>query len=254
MASSTRVTITVAWTDISGTGRTDHANLADPPAGSVGMSPHRRRALRDERGFTLVEIIVTMTLALVVLFAILGASEIFGTSVTTVEQRGRRAGQRPHDHSQHGRHAAPGSLRAGPDHPGPRLVDAVAQRPRDRGVRHDAAGTGDRAGLGALLRGRPAARSPRSSWASASATPIWRRAPARRPTRPTGGRHAVVLDRTLQGPAQLFDFSSSSCTGSPLPARRPDVQAVGIRARRRHQPRDGRNLQQRRARRRVISQ
>ena len=42
--------------------------------------------MADERGFTLIELLVTVSVSIVVLFAILGASEIFARSAAVTDK------------------------------------------------------------------------------------------------------------------------------------------------------------------------
>ena len=192
------------------------------------MSPRHRRALRDERGFTMVEILVTMAVAIVVLFAILGASEIFGTSVSTIDsaagaQDSARTTVRTMVATMRQARFAPGQTSPIPAAWSPSRSDLTfaAHIPTTSGtgtqpgwVHYCTITSGTQSSLVMGVRSGDAYQAPGAC----------------SPTDTTNGwTHSLVLDRTLQDPGKLFDFSSSSCTGSACLPTGPAVQSVGIR-------------------------
>ncbi|MDP1846894.1 MAG: prepilin-type N-terminal cleavage/methylation domain-containing protein [Solirubrobacteraceae bacterium] len=192
------------------------------------MSPHRHQPLRDERGFTLVEVLVTMSVALVVLFAILGAADIFGKSVTTVSnaagaQDSARTTVRSMVATLRQARFAPGQTSPVPAAWTPSrssltiaaYVPAASGTGTERGwVRYCTVTSGTQSSLIMGVRAGDAYLAP----GACSATDTT-----------NGWTHAVLLDRTLQNPGQLFDFSASTCAVSPCLPAGPAVQSVGIR-------------------------
>ena len=191
------------------------------------MSAHRHLALRDERGFTLIEVMVTMGLALVVLFAILGASEIFGRSARTIDratdaQDSARAVMRSMVATTRQARFAPSQTSPVPSAWSPSRSDLTfaAYVPAADGtivagwVRYCAATSGTQSSLIAGVRIGDVHAAP----GPCSATDTT-----------NGWQHSVMLDRTLQSPTQLFDFTSSACTGATCLPAGPDIRAVGIR-------------------------
>lgn len=192
------------------------------------MSPHIRRALRDDRGFTLIEVMVTVTLSLVVLFAILGASEIFGKSATTIDrstgaQDSARTTMRTMVATMRQARFAPSQTSPVPSTWAPSRSDLTfaAYVPSTDGtttvagwVRYCAVTTGTQSSLIAGARIGDAYMAP----GPCSATDTT-----------NGWSHATMLNGTLQGPAQLFDFTSAACTGAACLPAGPEVRAVGIR-------------------------
>lgn len=190
------------------------------------MSPRHCRALRDERGFTLVEILVTMTLAMIVLFAILSASELFGKSATTIStateaQDAARTNVRSMVASLRQARFAPGQTSPIPAAWTPSRSDLTiaAYVPTAAGgtaagwMRYCAATSGTQSSLVAGVRVGDAYQAPGTCSATDTSN---------------GWTHAVVVDRNLQNPGALFDFSSSSCSGATCLPAGPAVQAVGI--------------------------
>lgn len=192
------------------------------------MTPHHRPALRDERGFTLVEVMVTVALSMVVLFAILGAAEIFGKSATTLDrstaaQDSARTTMRKMVATMRQARFAPGQLSPVPSAWAASRSDLTfaAYVPSADGttttagwVRYCAATSGTQSSLIAGVRTGDAYAAP----GACSATDTT-----------NGWQYSVMLDRTLQGPTQLFDFTSASCTGASCLPAGADVRAVGIR-------------------------
>ena len=192
------------------------------------MSRHRLRTLRDERGFTLVELLVTMTVGLVVLFAILGASEIFSKSVTTASnatgaQDSARTTVRSMVATLRQARFAPGQTSPIPATwtPSRSSLTIAAYVPTASGtgtqpgwVRYCTVTNGTQSSLVMGVRSGDAYLAPDTCSASDTTN---------------GWAHALVLDRTLQNPQQLFDFSASTCAANPCLPAGPDVRAVGIR-------------------------
>jgi Tfp pilus assembly protein PilW len=192
------------------------------------MSPRHLAALRDERGFTLVEILVTLGLAIVVLLAILGASEIFGKSATSISnstsaQDSARTTLRSMVATLRQARFAPGTTSPVPATWTPSRSDLTiaAYVTTTTGTtelgwtRYCAATSGTQSSLIVGVRIGDAYAAP----GSCSATDTT-----------NGWTHTVVLDRTLHSPGALFDFSSPTCASATvcLPTG-PDVRAVGIR-------------------------
>jgi Tfp pilus assembly protein PilW len=192
------------------------------------MSARLPRALRDERGFTLVEVTVTMGLAVIVLLAILGASEIFGTSARTIDraagaQDSARATVRSMVATLRQGRFAPGQTSPIPAGWTPSRSDlTIAAYVNSSGgtattpgwVRYCAATSGSRSSLVMGVRAGNAYAAP----GTCSATDTT-----------NGWTHTVVLDRTLLTATRLFDFTSSACTGATCLPAAAQVQAVGIR-------------------------
>lgn len=192
------------------------------------MSSRLARGARDERGFTLVEVMVTMSLATIVLLATLGASEIFSTSAKSIDRS--TAAQ---DSARTTVRSMVATLRQGRFAPGQdspipaawtpsrtdltlaTYVDAAGGTATAPGwVRYCAASTGTRSSLIMGVRTGDAYAAPGACSATDGTN---------------GWTHKVVLDRTLLTAARLFDFTSSSCSGAACLPAAADVQAVGIR-------------------------
>lgn len=201
------------------------------------MSPHHRTALRDERGFTLVEVLVTASLGIVVLFAILGASEIFGKSVTTVDRAaGAQDSARMTMRSmvatmRQARFAppiAPATVWTSPisaaSVPSRNNLTFAAYVPSASGtakgwVHYCTLDSGTQSSLVVGLRTGDAYVAPAAACSATDTANGW--------------SHSLVLDRTLRNPEHLFDYTASTCTATVpatdcLPAA-ADVQVVGIR-------------------------
>ena len=189
-----------------------------------------RLAAADERGFTLIEMLVTMTLAVMVLFAILGAFEVFSTSAAvtdkaTAAQDAARANVRNLVIIMRQGRVATGQTTPIPVGTPTRsdLVVAAyvssATSPAPGAVmgwvRYCAATTGSQSSLIVGVRAGDGYLAPGTCSASDTTN---------------GWSHAVALNGTLQNPTRLFDYTTSTCTGAacPLPAG-PAVQTVGIR-------------------------
>lgn len=186
----------------------------------------RRGVLGGEHGFTLVELLVTMSLAMVLLFAILGASDLFNKSAviadkTTAAQDTARMTVREMVHvlRQARSVGTPGSVIGG----SPTRSDLVvatyvtsATNPAPGSlpgwVRYCATSSGS------LVVGVVASDAYVAPGACAAGDT------------PGGWHQTVALDRLLQDPTHLFDFTTSACTGGscPLP-NGADVEAVGVR-------------------------
>ena len=192
------------------------------------MSRHRID-LADERGFTLVELLVTMSMAVVVLFAVLGASDVFVRSAaiadkTTDAQDAARKAVRTMVHElRQGRVPSVPAGQISPLAPAPQsrtdLVVATYVATAGGGealgwVRYCAT-TGPGASLIVGTRVGDAYMAP-GACAATDATNGW--------------QHSTMLDGTLQEPERLFDYTTSACTGAGCPAPNgPDVESVGIR-------------------------
>lgn len=203
------------------------------------MSPHHRAALRDERGFTLIEVLITASVGIVVLFAILGASEIFGKSVTTVD---RTAGAQDTARTtmrtmvatmRQARFAppiAPATEWTSPisaaSAPSRNNLTFAAYVPSASGaatekgwVHYCTVDSGTQSSLVMGVRTGDAFVAPAATCSVADTTNGW--------------SHRLVLDRTLRNPEKLFDYTASTCTVTVpatdcLPAA-ANVQTVGIR-------------------------
>lgn len=185
-----------------------------------------RRAAADERGFTLIEMLVTMSLALVVLFAILGASEIFSRSAgiadkTAGAQDSARATVRSMVHVlRQGRTPLP-SGQTTPIAGAPTRSDLVVAAYVTAGgsevagwVRYCATGGAQPSLVKGIRVGD--AYLPAGACSVSDTTNGW--------------QHTVMLDRTLQDASRLFDFTTSTCTGADCTAPVvTDIQSVGIR-------------------------
>jgi prepilin-type N-terminal cleavage/methylation domain-containing protein len=184
----------------------------------------------DERGFSLIELLVTMAVSIVVLFAILGAFEVFSTSAavadkTTAAQDAARANVRNLVIvMRQGRVATGqttpipiGTLTRGDLVVAAYVASATSAVPGalPGWVRYCAATAGSQSSLIVGVRVGDTYKAPGACSASDTTE---------------GWSHAVVLNGTLQNPTRLFDYTTSACTGGtcPLPAG-PDVQSVGIR-------------------------
>ncbi len=191
------------------------------------MSPRHRAALRDERGFTLIEVMITASIGVVVLFAILGASEIFGKSVTTVDrtagaQDTARTNLRSMVATMRQARFAPGQTSPIPATWTPSRSDlTMATYVTTAGgaltpgwTRYCAVTSGTQSSLIVGVRAGTAYQAPGTCSASDTTN---------------GWTHTLVVDRTLLNPGTLFDFTASTCTASPCLPAGPDVQAVGIR-------------------------
>lgn len=192
------------------------------------MSP-RLRTTADEDGFTLVEMMVTMTLAIVVLFAILGASDVFtkGASVTdkaTAAQDSARSTVRTMVTTLRQGRVATGQtapIPAGtPTRGDLRVATYVTSATNpDPGevmgwVRYCSVTTGATSSLVIGVRAGDTDAAP-GACSAADTTNGW--------------THGVVLDGTLRDPTRLFDFTSSACTGASCLPTGPNIQAVGVR-------------------------
>lgn len=190
----------------------------------------RRRACADERGFTLVELLVTMAVGMMVLIAILGAFEIFARSAvvtdkTTAAQDAARVAVRNLVTVMRQGRVATGQTTPIPTGTPTRsdLVVAAyvasATNPTPGAlagwVRYCASTTGSPSSLVVGVRVGDAYAAP----GPCSATDTT-----------NGWRHAVVLQGTLQAPGRLFDYTTNACTGAACTAPAgPDIQTVGIR-------------------------
>ncbi|HVF78558.1 MAG TPA: prepilin-type N-terminal cleavage/methylation domain-containing protein [Solirubrobacteraceae bacterium] len=189
-----------------------------------------RRVAADERGFTLIEMLVTMTLGVMVLFAILGAFEVFSTSAAvtdkaTAAQDAARANVRNLVVIMRQGRVATGQttpIPAGTPTRSDLVVAAYVSSATGPSpgavmgwVRYCAETTGSQSSLIVGVRAGDAYLAPGTCSAGDTTN---------------GWSHAVVLDGTLQNPTRLFDYTTSACTGAacPLPSG-PEVQSVGIR-------------------------
>jgi type II secretory pathway pseudopilin PulG len=193
------------------------------------MSRPRTR-LRDERGFTLVELLVTSSLAIVVLFAILGASDMFARSAgiadkTTEAQDSARATVRSMVNVLRQARAIcpavcpPASLStpiggtptrsdlvvaayvttAGVDQPGWVRYCATSDA-------HPSLVMGTLVGAAYLAPGACSATNTANGW-----------------------HHSVMLKGTLQDSGRLFDYAYNPCVTAPCSTAVADIQSVGIR-------------------------
>lgn len=184
-----------------------------------------RDARADERGFTLIELLVTVSVSIVVLFAILGASEIFARSAavtdkTTAAQEAARTTVRSMVHEL--RQARALSTATTPIGGTPTRSDLVVATYVTSSAGAEVAGwvrycatadanpslvMGIREGDGYLAPGLCSATDTTNGW-----------------------QQHVILDGTLQDASSLFDYTTNSCAVAPCPALTvADIQAVGIR-------------------------
>lgn len=178
----------------------------------------------DDDGFTLVELLVAMSVGMIVLFAILGASDIFRTSTSTASQAtaaqdAARASVREMVGSLRQGRVATGQTTPIPSQWMPSRQDLtvaafVTPTEQPGWVRYCASTTGSQSSLITGVRVGDTYAAPGSCSASDTTN---------------GWTHAVLLNSTLQDPTQLFDFTSSTCTGSPCLPIATAVQSVGIR-------------------------
>ncbi|CAN5274814.1 hypothetical protein BH20ACT16_BH20ACT16_04900 [soil metagenome] len=189
-----------------------------------------RRIAADERGFTLIELLVTMAVSIVVLFAVLGAFEVFSTSAavadkTTAAQDAARANVRNLVIVMRQGRVASGQTTPIPIGTPTRsdlvvaayVASATSAAPGalPGWVRYCAATTGSQSSLIVGVRVGDV-YAPPGACSAGDTTNSW--------------SHAVVLNGTLQNPEQLFDYTTSACTGATCsPPAGPDVQTVGIR-------------------------
>lgn len=184
-----------------------------------------RKAAADEQGFTLIEMLVTMSLALVVLFAILGASEMFARSAgiadkTTAAQDSARATVRSMVHVL--RQGRTLSGQTTPIAGTPSRTDLVVAAYVTTTSGTEVAGWVRYCATGgahpSLIKGTRAgdAYLPAGACSVSDTTNGW--------------YQTVMLDRTLQDSSKLFDFTTSTCTGAACTAPVvADIQSVGIR-------------------------
>jgi prepilin-type N-terminal cleavage/methylation domain-containing protein len=186
----------------------------------------------DERGFTLVEVLVSMSLAMVLLFAILGASDVFNKSVSVADKAtGAQDSARA---TVRGMVTVlrQGRVATGQTTPLPNVTltrsDLVAATWFPSATELTP-GTGTQAGW---VRYCAYTNGTQSSLIEGVRVGDVYAAPGACTAADTtnGWRHAVVLNGTLQDPTRLFDYSTSACTGGScaLPAG-PAVQSVGVR-------------------------
>jgi type II secretory pathway pseudopilin PulG len=197
------------------------------------MSRARNR-IRAEHGFTLIELLVTSTLAIVVLFAILGASEIFSRSAsvtdkTAAAQDAARATVR--SMVQTLREARQICLVATSPCPSASVTTPIGGTPtRSDLVVATYITTGDSEVAGwvrycatadatpSLLMGTREgdAYAAPGACAASDTTNAW--------------RYTTVLKGTLQDTAKLFDYTTNACVTSPCSTPTvADIQSVGIR-------------------------
>lgn len=188
------------------------------------MSASRSR-LRDERGFTLVELLMTMSLALVVLFAILGAADMFARSAgvadkQTAAQDTARATVRSMVSTM--RQARPVAGQTTPIAGTPTRTDLVvaAYVPTTTGTEEAGwvryCSTSDP--QPSLIMGSRVgdAYAPPGTCSATDTTNGW--------------QHVVVLKQVLHDAGHLFDYTTSTCTGATCPAPNvADIMSVGIR-------------------------
>lgn len=189
-----------------------------------------RRVASDERGFSLIELLVAMAVAVTVLFAILGAFEVFTTSAavtdkTTAAQDAARASVRNLVIIMRQGRVASGQttpIPAGTPTRSDLVVAAYVSSATSASpgalkgwVRHCAQTAGSQSSLVVGVRVGDAYLAP---------------GPCSAGDTTNGWYHAVVLNGTLQDPERLFDYTTRFCTGGtcPLPSG-PDVESVGIR-------------------------
>lgn len=179
--------------------------------------------LRDERGFTLVELLVTMSAAIVVLFAILGAADMFARSAvigdrTTDAQDVARVTVRGMVHElRQGRRPGGQTSPIAPVTQSRTDLVVATWVPTTGGgeaagwVRYCATGAspaslvmGTRIGDGYLAPGACSVADTSNGW-----------------------QHQTIVDRRLQNPERLFDYwCAGVACATPNGA---DVQSVGIR-------------------------
>lgn len=184
-----------------------------------------RLTLADERGFTLIELMVTISVGMVVLFAILGASDMFARSAavtdkTTAAQEAARVTVRSMVHVMRQARSVTGQTT--PIAGSPTRSDLVVAAYVPTTIGDEAAGwvrycaTADaHPSLVMGIRVGDAYAAPGACSAANTAN---------------GWQHTAVLNGTLQDSARLFDYTTSTCTGAACPApNAADISAVGIR-------------------------
>lgn len=184
-----------------------------------------RATLADEGGFTLIEVLVTIAISMVVLSAILGASEIFARSAsvtdkTTAAQDAARATVRSMVHEL--RQARQLSTATTPIGGTPTRTDLVVATYVTSSAGAEVAGwvrycaTAD-AHPSLVMGTREVDAYAAPGTCSASDTT-------------NGWKHSVMLQGTLQDAAKLFDYTTNPCSvascATPTVA---DIQSVGIR-------------------------
>lgn len=187
------------------------------------------RRVTDEAGFTLVEMLVTMAVGLMVLFAILGAFEVFTRSAVvtdraTAAQDAARASVRNLVFVMRQGRVAGGQttpIPSGTQSRGDLVVAAYVASATSASpgalkgwVRYCAATSGAQSSLVVGVRVGDTHLAP---------------GPCSAGDTTNGWYHAVVLNGTLQNPQALFDYTTSTCTGATCLPAGPDVQSVGIR-------------------------
>lgn len=186
---------------------------------------HLRATLADQRGFTLIEVLVTMTVAVVVLFAILGASEIFARSAAVANK------------TTEAQDAARTTVRS--------MVHELRQARVATGQITPIGGTPTRSELVVAAWVTSAAGNEVVGWvrycATAGAQPSLvmgtREGDTYLPAgtcsasdTTNGWKHGVMLNRTLQDSERLFDYTTNPCTAAPCASPTvADIQSVGIR-------------------------
>ena len=183
-----------------------------------------RHTLAGEAGFTLVELLVTMTLAVIVLFAILGASDVFVRSAAVT------------DKTTAAQESARVTVRS--------MVYELRQGRVVTGHTTPIAGTPSRTDLVVATYVKAAGGAEQLGWVRYCATAgphaslvmgtrvgdaYAAPGPCSAGDTTNGWVHRTMLDGTLQDPERLFDFTTSTCTGAACAPAGPDIESVGIR-------------------------
>lgn len=192
------------------------------------MSSLRGHTMGDERGFTLVEMLMTMTVGMIVLFAALGASDVFTKTASNADKAA--AAQ---DAARATVRSIVGVLREGRIASGQTTPMPLTWTPsrRDLTVAAYVKPTGSPTSQPGWMRYCAATSGSQSSLivgmrvGDAYLPP----GPCSASDTTNGWQHYIAIKGTLQSPDKLFDFTSSACTGATCLPTGPDVQAVGIR-------------------------
>jgi prepilin-type N-terminal cleavage/methylation domain-containing protein len=190
-----------------------------------GARSRRRVGVEDDAGFTLVELLVTMSIAVVLLIAILQASEIFRSSsqasgrIADVQETSRQVLRTITSDLRQARSPAPGVTPLLNTDPGSRrdLIAAVYRNDGSPGWVRYCVSADDQSllvGQVAGLNFPPGGPGPCAINAASS-----------------GWQYGPLVDGRLSDPDRLFDFTTDSCTGYATACTRiaSKIRTVGIR-------------------------
>ncbi|MDO9407196.1 PilW family protein [Patulibacter sp.] len=202
----------------------------------MSASVERRSLVTEDSGFSLIELLVTMLVAMIVLFAILQGSEVFARGAKRVDDA-----TKAQDAARTTMRTIVGSVRDGRL---PTAAEAGLAAQPTTPIRVANAATGDLV----VATSVPSGSSTVPGWTrycadGSGSLVVGQRATAAFATPPTcgtagnGWTQGRVLDRTLVSDrAQVFDFSSGSCvagqvvgTGAACAPAADTVTTVGIR-------------------------